>query len=116
MDALQAYICAVQLDRSHSAAWTDLGILYESCGQPKDALVCYRNAVDTAKCTLLTGFYFMQSLFASCGSSVSVLSYDVCLEVRLSQLFCVSLCTEALQPYVTKSNPENCKNCSSKCA
>jgi len=50
MDALQAYICAVQLDRSHSAAWTDLGILYESCGQPKDALVCYRNAVDTAKC------------------------------------------------------------------
>jgi len=56
MDALQAYICAVQLDRSHSAAWTDLGILYESCGQPKDALVCYRNAVDTAKCTKHDGF------------------------------------------------------------
>ena len=49
MDALQAYICAVQLDRSHSAAWTDLGILYESCGQPKDALVCYRNTIETAK-------------------------------------------------------------------
>lgn len=25
MDALQAYICAVQLDKSHSAAWTNLG-------------------------------------------------------------------------------------------
>jgi len=49
MDALQAYICAVQLDRSHSAAWTDLGILYESCSQPKDALVCYTNAVNTSK-------------------------------------------------------------------
>jgi tetratricopeptide (TPR) repeat protein len=51
MDALQAYICAVQLDRSHSAAWTDLGILYESCSQPKDALVCYKKAVETSKCT-----------------------------------------------------------------
>ena len=30
MDALQAYICAVQLDKSHTAAWTDLAILYES--------------------------------------------------------------------------------------
>ena len=44
MDALQAYICAVQLDKSHSAAWTDLGILYESCNQPTDALTCYHNA------------------------------------------------------------------------
>lgn len=26
MDALQAYICAVQLDKGHSAAWTNLGI------------------------------------------------------------------------------------------
>lgn len=25
MDALQAYICAVQLDKGHSAAWTNLG-------------------------------------------------------------------------------------------
>lgn len=25
MDALQAYICAVQLDKSHTAAWTNLG-------------------------------------------------------------------------------------------
>jgi histone demethylase len=44
MDALQAYICAVQLDKSHIAAWTDLAILYESCNQPKDALACYMKA------------------------------------------------------------------------
>lgn len=28
MDALQAYICAVQLDKSHSAAWTNLGTFF----------------------------------------------------------------------------------------
>jgi lysine-specific demethylase 6A len=44
MDALQAYICAVQLDKSHTAAWTNLGILYESCSQPRDACACYVNA------------------------------------------------------------------------
>lgn len=44
MDALQAYICAVQLDKSHSAAWADLGVLYETCNQPNDALTCYLNA------------------------------------------------------------------------
>ncbi|KAI5711911.1 hypothetical protein M8J75_004200 [Diaphorina citri] len=44
MDALQAYICAVQLDKSHSAAWTNLGILYESVNQPRDACACYINA------------------------------------------------------------------------
>ena len=49
MDALQAYICAVQLDKSHTAAWTDLGILYESCSQPKDALACYHKATKNAK-------------------------------------------------------------------
>ena len=43
MDALQAYICAVQLDRNHAAAWRDLAVLYEACQQPKDALVCYLN-------------------------------------------------------------------------
>jgi histone demethylase len=55
MDALQAYICAVQLDRSHSAAWTDLGVLYESCSQPKDALTCYINAAKNAKANAATG-------------------------------------------------------------
>lgn len=53
--ALQAYICAVQLDKSHSAAWTNLGILYESVSQPKDALACYVNASrgnnNTPNCT-----------------------------------------------------------------
>ena len=52
MDALQAYICAVQLDRSHSAAWTDLGILYETVDQPSDALTCYLNAARNPKGTL----------------------------------------------------------------
>lgn len=44
-DALQAYICAVQLDKEHRSAWTNLGILYESCGQLRDAYECYSNAV-----------------------------------------------------------------------
>lgn len=44
LDALQAYICAVQLDKFHVSAWTNLGILYESVNQPKDALACYVNA------------------------------------------------------------------------
>ena len=48
-DALQAYICAVQLDKNHKAAWTNLGILYESCGQPKDAFACYLNAVKSTE-------------------------------------------------------------------
>ncbi|KIH62561.1 tetratricopeptide repeat protein [Ancylostoma duodenale] len=29
MDALQAFVCAVELDPEHSAAWTNLGVLYE---------------------------------------------------------------------------------------
>ncbi|GFR22457.1 lysine-specific demethylase 6A [Trichonephila clavata] len=44
MDALQAFICAVQLDKSHTPAWTNLGILYENCNQIEDALKCYLNA------------------------------------------------------------------------
>ncbi|CAB1346513.1 unnamed protein product, partial [Coregonus sp. 'balchen'] len=51
MDALQAYICAVQLDHSHAAAWMDLGTLYESCGQPHDAIKCYINATRSKACT-----------------------------------------------------------------
>lgn len=49
MDALQAYICAVQLDKTHRAAWTNLGILYESCSQPRDAYACYLNATKYSK-------------------------------------------------------------------
>ena len=52
MDALQAYICAVQLDKQHSAAWTDLGVLYETVNQPKDALTCYLNAASNSKGTI----------------------------------------------------------------
>ena len=44
MDALQAYICAVQLDKDHAEAWTNLGILYESANQPQDAMSCFNNA------------------------------------------------------------------------
>lgn len=54
MDALQAYICAVQLDHSHSAAWMDLGTLYESCNQPHDAIKCYINATRSKGCTNIT--------------------------------------------------------------
>lgn len=46
VDALQAYIAALQLYKHHSSAWTNLGILYESCGQPRDAYACYINARD----------------------------------------------------------------------
>lgn len=55
VDALQAYMCAVQLDRSHSPAWTDLGVLYETCGQPKDALTCYTNAAKSSGVSASTG-------------------------------------------------------------
>lgn len=51
MDALQAYICAVQLDHGHSAAWMDLGTLYESCNQPQDAIKCYLNATRSKHCS-----------------------------------------------------------------
>lgn len=56
MDALQAYICAVQLDKSHTAAWTNLGLLYEANTQPVDALHCYQNAIKTSasKCSVST--------------------------------------------------------------
>ncbi|CAH8447835.1 unnamed protein product [Schistosoma turkestanicum] len=49
MDALQAYFCAVQLDKCHIAAWANLGTLYESMQQYKEALKCYKNAVNADK-------------------------------------------------------------------
>ena len=45
MDALQAFVCAIQIDNKHATAWMDLGILYETNGQAQDALFCYRKAV-----------------------------------------------------------------------
>ena len=45
MDALQAYICSVQLNKNHFIAWSNLGLLYESCGQIRDAFICYSNSI-----------------------------------------------------------------------
>ena len=45
MDALQAFVCAIQIDNKHATAWMDLGILYETSGQAQDALFCYRKAI-----------------------------------------------------------------------
>ncbi|XP_055233159.1 histone demethylase UTY isoform X11 [Gorilla gorilla gorilla] len=65
MDALQAYICAVQLDHGHAAAWMDLGTLYESCSQPQDAIKCYLNAARSKRCgntsTLAARIKFLQN-------------------------------------------------------
>lgn len=43
-DALQAFICAVQLDPTHVEAWKDLGVLYETKHQYSDAFKCYHHA------------------------------------------------------------------------
>ena len=45
MDALQAFICAIQLDRAHFAAWLNLGVLYEQDNQLDEALKCYKTAM-----------------------------------------------------------------------
>ena len=45
MDALQAFVCAIQIDNKHATAWMDLGILYETSGQAQDALFCYKKAI-----------------------------------------------------------------------
>ena len=49
MDALQAYICSVRLERYHDGAWFNLGLLYESCNQSKDALIAFTNALEILK-------------------------------------------------------------------
>ena len=51
MDSLQAFICAIQLDRSHYAAWLNLAILYEQDNQLEEAFKCYKTAV---RCKLET--------------------------------------------------------------
>lgn len=63
MDALQAYICAVQLDKTHRAAWTNLGILYESCSQPRDALACYLNATKYSNVSSIPELVFLGKHF-----------------------------------------------------
>ena len=44
-NSIQAFVCAVELDAEHSAAWTDLGQLYEINSRFEDALTCYKQAV-----------------------------------------------------------------------
>ncbi|KAE9551528.1 hypothetical protein FO519_005258 [Halicephalobus sp. NKZ332] len=44
-DALQAFICAIQLSQTHNQAWACLGKLYENHFQYKEALYCYKKAV-----------------------------------------------------------------------
>ncbi len=45
MDALQAFVCAIQIDNKHAIAWFNLGILYETRSHASDALICYRKAI-----------------------------------------------------------------------
>ena len=51
MDSLQAFICAIQLDRGHYAAWLNLAILYEQDNQLEEAFKCYKTAI---RCKLET--------------------------------------------------------------
>jgi tetratricopeptide (TPR) repeat protein len=44
MDALQAFVCAIQLDKKHYSAWLNLGVLYEQDNQLEEALKCYKCA------------------------------------------------------------------------
>lgn len=79
MDALQAYICAVQLDHSHAAAWMDLGTLYESCYQPQDAIKCYINATRSKSCSniaaITTRIKYLQVTWAAYQLMASRLDY-----------------------------------------
>ncbi|XP_073886604.1 histone demethylase UTY isoform X28 [Macaca fascicularis] len=80
MDALQAYICAVQLDHGHAAAWMDLGTLYESCNQPQDAIKCYLNATRSKRCsntsTLAARIKFLQAYRAHDPNTEPVLNHS----------------------------------------
>jgi Flp pilus assembly protein TadD len=60
MDALQAFVCAIQIDNKHATAWMDLGILYETSGQAQDALFCYKKAILDKDGKLIpnTSFFF----------------------------------------------------------
>lgn len=47
MDALQAFICSIELNPQLTAAWTNLGELYERNGQFQDSLDCFRKALQS---------------------------------------------------------------------
>jgi hypothetical protein len=91
MDALQAYICAVQLDHSHAAAWMDLGTLYESCNQPQDAIKCYVNATRSKACsnTALAARIKYLQVRANQSESVCVGISTCCICCEYVQLICV---------------------------
>lgn len=104
MDALQAYICAVQLDHSHAAAWMDLGTLYESCGQPHDAIKCYINATRSKAC-LNTAALTQRIKLLQVGAAISVTDtcqplpsvrccgvfWCVCVSVLKCRVYCQAL-------------------------
>jgi hypothetical protein len=45
MDALQAFICAIQIDNQYAIAWLNLRILYETSSYTLDTLICYRKTI-----------------------------------------------------------------------
>uniref|UniRef100_A0AC35EV20 Uncharacterized protein n=1 Tax=Panagrolaimus sp. PS1159 TaxID=55785 RepID=A0AC35EV20_9BILA len=53
LDALQAFVCAVQINPTHSAAWTNLGKLYEHHCFYRDANYCYKKAVINNSCKFI---------------------------------------------------------------
>jgi tetratricopeptide (TPR) repeat protein len=44
-DCLQAYLCCVYIDVFHLQGWKSLGCLYEAVVYPREALICYQNAM-----------------------------------------------------------------------
>ena len=56
-DALQAFICAIQLSQTHNQAWACLGKLYENHFQYKEALYCYKKAVHHKSCKCFLKFF-----------------------------------------------------------
>lgn len=94
MDALQAYICAVQLDHSHAAAWMDLGTLYESCGQPHDAIKCYINATRSKAC-LNTAVLTQRIKLLQVGRFQMSTTHQPALFARCCGVYCC-VCVEVL--------------------
>lgn len=47
MDALQAFICSIELNPRLAAAWTNLGELYERNAQFQDSLDCFKKALES---------------------------------------------------------------------
>jgi len=99
MDALQAYICAVQLDHSHAAAWMDLGTLYESCGQPQDSIKCYINATRSKAC-LNTAALTQRIKLLQVGLAFTLSPSQPPLLLDVVQYVCVRVRVHVLKCYV----------------